>query len=241
MALSGAVDPKAALAEIVSPQTLLDIEEFIKPQFPPIRRQIQEARQRSITNFDNLRQESTNPRRRIVKDGHGRWREVKPRSCSDVYRSNNSSPLNGAFQWSTRHRVKPEFQEANSRRDSLLQNGKSLSRIDTVSPLQRQAEQDTLPISTGTRVGSSKTYLYDHLSMATRSNIFPGLGNNQWDSTTARTFVEKAFIPPAKRSKFFGIQTDEFGQWSAANVYHEKMKKAWNDYLINNAPKSTGM
>ncbi|XP_068743804.1 uncharacterized protein [Montipora capricornis] len=39
-----------------------------------------------------------------------------------------------------------------------------------------------------------------------------------------------------ERDKYFGIQTDEYGKWSAANVLHDRMKKKWDDYL-NTLPK----
>lgn len=75
--------------------------------------------------------------------------------------------------------------------------------------------------------------------MALRSNVFPGLGNNQWHSTTAKVFKEQLVIPSSQRDKFFGIQTDGFGQWSAANVHHERMKKKWDAYL-DTLPKQAG-
>lgn len=84
MAIKGlSEEQKAALAEIVSSETLFDIEEYIRPQFPPKRASNEFKKGQSDLPSINLYS-----RRRIVQDGHGRWREVKPQ----LY-SSNLQPL----------------------------------------------------------------------------------------------------------------------------------------------------
>jgi len=211
MAVQGrSAEQKAALAEIVASETLLDIEEYIRPQFPPKR-----------TSSELLAKESDLPnlnldvRRRIVQDGHGRWREVKPQ----LYSSN--------LQMQT---LSPGCRSVDLRREGQ-QNRDSIKKT-TDSRLEHRSDSFS---------GSSlKTFgNYTKLSMTLRSNVFPGLGNNEWDSTTAKVFTKQQVIPTSQRDKFFGIQTDEFGHWSAANVHHERMKKKWDAYL-DAIPKQAG-
>lgn len=197
MAIKGlSAKQQAALAEIVASETLLDIEEYIRPQFPP-----KLASKDLATSEGNLPKANVNSysRRRIVQDGHGRWREVKPQ----LYSSNLQSCLRK-------------------------------------TPASRKRQQ-RLEGKDGVIIGdiSRERTNYNNLSMALRSNVFPGLGNNQWHSTTGKVFTEQEITPTQQRDKFFGIQTDEFGKWSAANVHHERMKKTWHTYL-DTLPKQAG-
>lgn len=75
--------------------------------------------------------------------------------------------------------------------------------------------------------------------MMTRSNVFPGIGNHHWNSTTARTFTKKPITSVENRKDFYGLQTDDFGVWAAANVLNERMKRAWGEYL-ESKPKAKG-
>jgi len=204
MAVKGlTVKQKAALAEIVSPETLTDIEDYIRPQFPP-----KLACKDLLTPGNNLPKASINSYngRRIVQDGHGRWREINPQ----LYSSNLQSCL----------------------RNKLASTGK---RQDSI-----ESKDGSITKCFNNRSHEHEQTNYNNLSMALRSNVFPGLGNNHWNSTTAKVFTEQEIIPPHQRDKFFGMQTDEFGQWSAANVHHEKMKKTWNTYL-ETLPKQAGI
>lgn len=198
MAIKGlSVKQKAALAEIVASETLLDIEEYIRPQFPT-----KLASEDLLTAEENLPEANVNSysRRRIVQDGHGRWREVKPQ----LYSSNLQSCLR-----------------------KTLTSGKT----------QQKLESKDGDITNNN--SSNERTNYNNLSMALRSNVFPGLGNNHWHSTTGKVFIQQQITPPQQRDKFFGIQTDEFGKWSAANVHHERMKKTWDTYL-DTLPKQAG-
>ena len=196
MAIKGrSEEQKAALAEIVASETLLDIEEYIRPQFPPKRTS------NELLSIPNVSL-NIDARRRIVQDGHGRWREVKPRHFS-----------------------------------SNLQRYSHAGRVD----LKEKQIKDVHGLghrSSGSSCGNTFGN-YNNLSMSLRSNVFPGLGNNEWNSTTTKVFKKQPVIASSERDKFFGIQTDEFGQWSAANVHHERMKKTWDAYL-ENLPKQAG-
>lgn len=185
---------KAALAEIVTSETLLDIEEYIRPQFPP-----KLSSKEPLISEKNFSLPNVRSRRRIVQDGHGRWREVK----TPIYSSNLQSCLRKT--------------SGSDKRQNRLESedGGSVKTVD------------------------NRHTNYNNLSMALRSNVFPGVGNNQWHSTTANVFTEQEIIPTPQRGTFFGIQTDEFAQWSAANVHHERMKKTWDTYL-DTLPKQAG-
>lgn len=195
---------KAALAEIVSSETLTDIEEYIRPQFPP-----KLASKDLLTPENSLPKANINSysRRRIVQDGHGRWREVKPQ----LYSSNLQSRL----------------------RNKLASTGKRQHSLES-------KDGSITSTNFNNRSHGHEQTNYNNLSLALRSNVFPGLGNNHWNSTTAKVFTEQEIIPPHQRDKFFGMQTDEFGQWSAANVHHERMKKTWDTYL-DTLPKQAGI
>ena len=195
---------KAALAEVVSSETLIDIEEYIRPQFPNPKL----ASKDLLTQENHLPKVNVNSysRRRIVQDGHGRWREVKPQ----LYSSNLQSCL----------------------RNKLASIGKRQHSLES------KDGSITNCVNNGSHAHEKTNY--NNLSMALRSNVFPGLGNNQWHSTTAKVFTEQEIIPPHQRERFFGMQTDEFGQWSAANVHHERMKKTWDTYL-DTLPKQAGI
>ena len=194
---------KAALAKIVSSETLIDIEEYITPQFPP-----KLASRDLLTPENNLLKGNINSfsRRRIVRDGHGRWREVQPQ----LYSSNLQSCL----------------------RNKLASTEKKKHSLES--------KDESITKCFNNRSHGHEQTNYNNLSMALRSNVFPGLGNNHWNSTTAKVFTEQEIIPPHQRDKFFGMQTDEFGQWSAANVHHERMKKTWDTYL-DSLPKQAGI
>ena len=206
MAIKGrSAEQKAALAKIVASETLLDIEEYIRPQFPPKR-----TSNEDLATGNDLPSLNPYARRRIVQDGHGRWREVKPQH----YSSNliqTSSPV------AVDLKRKAQQTEGGETRDSRLGH-----RTDSINDSRKKTSGN-----------------YNNLSMALRANVFPGVGNNQWHSTTARVFTKQQVIPSSQRDKFFGMQTDEFGQWSAANVHHERMKKKWDAYL-NTLPKQAG-
>lgn len=190
MAIKGrSAEQQAALAKIVTPDTLDDIEEYIRPRFPP-KSESGLSVERSLPSL-NLAS-----KRLIVQDGHGRWREVKPQ-----FYSNNLQK-----DWS------PGPVGLNSQHMSLIVDSRFSDR------------------------SFQTPGYYNHLSMALRSNVFPGLGNNEWSSTTAKAFTDQTFTSFTQRDKYFGIQTDEYGKWSAANVLHDRMKKKWDDYL-NTLPK----
>lgn len=209
MAIKGlSEEQKAALAEIVSSETLFDIEEYIRPQFPPKR-----ASNEFIKGQSDLPSINLYSRRRIVQDGHGRWREVKPQ----LY-SSNLQPLSSP--------ATANVNKKTTRREEELERRTVDSRLSR--------HKDSVDDSSLKPSGN-----YNNLSMALRSNVFPGLGNNQWHSATAKVFTEQLVTPSSQRDKFFGIQTDEFGQWSAANVHHERMKKKWDAYL-DTLPKQAG-
>ena len=209
MAIKGlSEEQKAALAEIVSSETLFDIEEYIRPQFPPKRASNEFKKGQSDLPSINLYS-----RRRIVQDGHGRWREVKPQLFSS-----NLPPLSSPAT-------------ANVSKEATRRSRDEKRRtVDS----RRSRHKDSVDDSSLKPSGN-----YNNLSMALRSNVFPGLGNNQWHSTTAKVFTEQLVTPSSQRDKFFEIQTDEFGQWSAANVHHERMKKKWDAYL-DTLPKQAG-
>ena len=183
---------KAALAEIVTAETLFDIEEYIRPEF------CNKSESRELFTSDV---HLNSLRRRIVQDGHGRWREINPQH----YSSNLLSPL----------RKNSGIAKRESRSDLKHGAAETSYNIHTINPN------------------------YNNLSMALRSNVFPGLGNNHWHSTTAKVYKTQHVIPTSQREKFFGVQTDEFGKWSAANVHHERMKKKWETYL-DSLPKQAG-
>lgn len=193
MAVNGrSAEQKAALAKIVSRETLDDIEEYIRPHFPP--------KGLDWSSVDgSLPSLTLASRRHIVQDGHGRWREVKPINIYSKSLQNYWSPdLKGKHK---------SLVAAKTKRSNLSKRPNASDRSFRI------------------------TEYYDNLSMALRSNVFPGLGNNEWNSTTANVFTEKYVSPLTQGETFFGIQTDEHGKWSAANVLHERMKKKWNDYL----------
>lgn len=193
MAVNGLSErQKADLAEIVAFETLFDIEEYIRPEFPS------KLGSREVLR-SNVHLNSS--RRRIVQDGHGRWREIKPQ-----HYSSNLQP-------------------------SITKNSGTVKREGRLDLKHGVAE-----ISYDMHANKSN---YNNLSMALRSNVFPGLGNNHWHTTTAKVYKTQQVIPPSHREKFFGVQTDEFGKWSAANVRHERMKKKWNTYL-DSLPKQAG-
>ena len=192
MAVKGrSAEQKAALAKIVSPDTLDDIEEYIQPRFPP-------KGLNGLSVEGSLPSLSLASRRLIVQDGHGRWREVKP----NIYSKNLQN------YWS------PDLKGKHRSLVAAKTNRSSFSKSPNASDRSPQIPE-----------------YYNKLSMALRSNVFPGLGNNEWNSTTAKVFTELNVTPLTQRGTFFGIQTDEYGKWSAANVLHERMKKKWNDYL----------
>lgn len=186
MAVEGrSAEQKAALAKIVSRETLEDIEEYIRPHFLP----------KVEGSLPSLTLAS---RRHIVQDGHGRWREVKPNIYSKSLQNYWSPDLKGKHK---------SLVAVKTKRSNLSKRPKASDRSFQI------------------------TEYYDNLSVALRSNVFPGLGNKEWNSTTAKVFTEKHVTPLTQGETFFGIQTDEHGKWSAANVLHERMKKKWNDYL----------
>ncbi|XP_032223640.1 uncharacterized protein LOC116604821 [Nematostella vectensis] len=207
---------RTALAQIVRPETMEDIEEFLRPQFPPKKKEVTDGGD----PFMGMR-------RRIVMDGHGRWREVRGEEVSTSVRLIDSRNLPQMKQ-----QLHIQSPTAGSRFGS-----KTFPQASRYGGFQERPLSRTSPGRGGSRVGKRPSEdQYSHLGMTTRSNVFPGLGNFQWNSTTAKTFTEKPVTPVQERHHFFGIQTDDFGQWSAANVHHERMKKAWEEYLAT-APK----
>lgn len=63
---------KSALAQFVLPETMDDIEEYLKPEFP-LKHQRRKVKEQDKDGEDEVHG------RRIVMDGFGRWREVRPK------------------------------------------------------------------------------------------------------------------------------------------------------------------
>lgn len=200
-------DWREALAKIVAPETLTDIDEYIRPTFPNVDKSTTKADGKIIHAYP---QDCF--QRRIVVDGFGRWREIRPEG------------------YATRERLARDkkFQEAAS---------KTLPLINPKAKLQgRRISQ---PQNAGAESNSCPGNPYEHLSTNLRSNVFPGIGRTDWESTTSKNFREKIVTPPWRRKEFHGLKTDYFAKWSAANVHHEKMKRKWDEYL-SAAPKFKG-
>jgi hypothetical protein len=238
----GALDIKSALAEVVLPETLDDIEEYLKPEFPP-RHQLRKAEEQDVEDKVNGR--------RIVMDGFGRWREIRPQKClprkkfeldidpkqlpqmKELFRINSSASSRQDDPHGTHESHPYTFPGLRSRYNEYQTNG--INRLSGQSSRQGRSSQ----LRHRTCSSSEDNFMYDSLGMMTRANVFPGIGNFQWNTTTSRTFTKKPVTSVEDRKNFFGIQTDSFGAWSAANVLNERMKKAWEEYLAS-APKATG-
>lgn len=223
------LETKTALSQIVLPKTMDDIEEFLKPQFPPRnqRRKIIEQDEDGEEDDDQVEG------RRIVMDGFGRWREVRPKKHIpsrklQLVDSTNLSSMKHIFGMET---------PGSSRGSSGLNTPLEKSRYDNFKSYGEQNFRGKTPQS---RRGSDSSSVYNNIGMITRSNVFPGIGNYQWNTTTARTFTEQPVTPVEDRKVFFGLQTDDFGAWSAANVLNERMKKAWGEYQ-ESVPRAKGM
>ncbi|KAK3697180.1 hypothetical protein QZH41_013549 [Actinostola sp. cb2023] len=221
------LDTKSALAQIVLPETLDDIEEFLKPEFPP-RHHNRKAR-------DCIVHEDEVSGRRIVMDGFGRWREVRPQK----YIPRKKFELVDSTQLP---KIKTLFgigSPMSSRQSSRLGDDVTVpgqkSRYDAYRSYLGSRASSRQQATPHLRQPSSseKNSMYNSLGMMSRANIFPGIGNFQWNTTTATTFTQKPVTAVEERKKFFGIQTDDFATWSAANVLNERMKKAWEEYLVS--------
>lgn len=225
---------KTALAEMVLPETLDDIEEYLKPEFPP-RYQVRKLKE--VEDEDEVNG------RRIVMDGFGRWREIRPKKYIQKKKLNieidprelpqmkelfriNSMAMDGRDQYGMHDNQSYTFPGLRSRYNEQYQPTCQSSRQRRSSQLKH-------------RNSSEDDFMYDSLGKTTRSNVFPGIGKFQWNTTTSRTFTKQPVTAVNERKNFFGIQSDDFGAWSAANVLNERMKKAWEEYLAS-APKATG-
>lgn len=220
-------ETKAALSHYVLPETMDDIEELLKPQFPP-KDQRRTIKQQDKEGEDDDLVEG----RRIVMDGFGRWREVRPKNSNpprklELVNSTNLSSMKQVFGMNSAR---------SNRSSSSINTPLEKSRYDKFKSYGEQLDTEKIPQS---RRYSDSSSVYNNIGMITRSNVFPGIGNYQWNSTTARTFTEKPITPVENRKVFFGLQTDDFGAWSAANVLNERMKKAWGEY-VESLPKAKG-
>ena len=225
MAARTTQDCKKALAQIVAPETLHDIEEYIRPTFPDSGQQGRNA----IDSVPHVYKDRF--QRRIVVDGFGRWREIRPEAYSrflqsDILEAGALSKINSDRALYRSLACDKEFQENASKTFPLVQQRSQNRELSYVE--KRRASSSC-----------NSQLTYNHLSTNLRSNVFPGIGNKNWASTTAKTFQEQNVTPPWKRKEFYGLQTDYFGKWSAANVHHERMKKKWDEYL-SAAPKLKG-
>ena len=258
-------EQKAALAKIVAPETLDDIEEYIRPQFPPRKTSLNAAISATSESGATVSvRNDISVKRRIVQDGHGRWREIRPQVPSRNSWQTSSCLRNASMkvdksQWTKEFYVeRPKSKFVNSGSETLTYTRNEIDKeiLDTEKDgaekeqlrhdgvctnygSRRSNEISFRPLGSSCRTKENASVNYENISMYVRSNVFPGLGNNNWNSTTTDDFTNQVVTPAEQRAKFFGIRTDGFGKWSAANVHHERMKKKWDEYL-HPLPKQAG-
>lgn len=224
---------KTALAEMVLPETLDDIEEYLRPEFPP-RYHVRKAKEDEDEDEINGR--------RIVMDGFGRWREIRPKKYMEKKKLNLDIDPRELPQMKELFRINSSAMDGQGRRmidnQSYTIPGLRSRYSDQYQP-SCQSSRQRRSSQLKHRNLSDDDFMYDSLGKTTRSNVFPGVGKLQWNTTTARTFTKQPITAVNERKHFFGIQSDDFGAWSAANVLNERMKKAWEEYLAS-APKATG-
>lgn len=191
---------REALAKIVAPETLIDIDEYIRPTFPSVRQTTPKTDESIPHVYPKDRFQ-----RRIVVDGFGRWREIKPEAKAKIFHTDRRESFPSIL-------TKPKVQQKRHSLQPQTERRKSICTAENA---------------------------YQQLSTSLRSNIFPGIGKEDWESTNTITFHEKSVTPPWKRKEYYGLQTDYFGKWSAANSHHKQMEKKWNEYL-SAVPKFQG-
>eukprot|EP00794_Sanderia_malayensis_P010754 gene10754-11904_t len=74
---------------------------------------------------------------------------------------------------------------------------------------------------------------YNHLSMSIRSNVFPGMGQQVWQSSTKQSYVPKHLQPASDSEDDFTIKKDSFMKWSEYDVYRQRLMKAWDKYITD--------
>lgn len=212
--MSSLAEVKENLSKLVSRETYKDIEDFLSPHFNANRSSDEEKRHW-----------------RIVRDGHGRWREIKPqidtKEEKDRRRSRSGSKR-------TRFTPNSKLLFSNNILNCVKNSSKVPSPVKTPSPVPRPCSSLAFPRQD-----------YSYLSTATRSNIFPGVGNYDWHSQSNAVHTESALnLGECRghdlREEFYGITKDAMGAWSEASVHHERMKKSWDVYLESLAKEGNG-
>ena len=78
---------------------------------------------------------------------------------------------------------------------------------------------------------------YKHLSTSLRSNVFPGIGKNNWESSAKTAYIDKSLpVSWKKPQAHFAITKDEYMDWAEHDVHRQRLVKAWDKYMAD-APK----
>lgn len=164
---------------------------------------------------------------RFAVDGYGRWREVGGKRNSIDQDSYKNYPTLDVYK-----RLLAADSEG---------TGFSVSKLSpTFSQAGRgESHQETSRLSND-QTSSTTNYSvksYKHLSSSLRSNVFPGTGKGQWESSTKTTHTVQS-IPSSwtEPNEHHCITKDAYMVWAEHDVHRQRLKKAWDKYIAE-APK----
>ena len=167
---------------------------------------------------------------RFTVDGYGRWREVQDRQNHAI-----QSPvsLRDPSMLEIYRRVLQtdnlESIPTSSRYSSTYSSSKmNTPRADNASILNFCNKRPST---------NSSFQSYKHLSTSLRSNVFPGIGKEKWESSTKTAFNSQS-IPTSwvQQTENFGVTKDAYMKWAEQDVYRQRLMKAWDKYIAD-APK----
>ena len=166
---------------------------------------------------------------KFTVDGHGRWREVKNLKYEDQSRGHQTRNL--IYQELL---LQEPHQSKSSKRSMVrhsLDSASSGAMNMTEIPYTTQQSGHFRPTT------NESFRSYKHLSTSLRSNVFPGLGKERWESSSKKEFVPKQ-IPGQWQNEIedFGVKKDAYMKWAEHDVYRQRLMKAWDKY-ISEAPK----
>ncbi|XP_065056480.1 uncharacterized protein LOC135684758 [Rhopilema esculentum] len=168
---------------------------------------------------------------KFTVDGHGRWREVK--NLKDEDQSRDLQTRNLIY-----HELLlqgPNQSESSKRPLSMVR--RSLDSTSSSVMNMSETPYTTQPSGHFRPTTNESFRSYKHLSTSLRSNVFPGLGKEKWESSSKKEFVPKQ-IPGQWQNEIedFGVKKDAYMKWAEHDVYRQRLMKAWDKY-ITEAPK----
>ena len=223
----------------LSKQTVDNVDEFLKSEL----RRWETGRERKPS--PSFHAENKNHSPKFVVDGYGRWREIgNEQNDQSIYEDLLRGGKGDINKFTNSNGRNMERESAEGSMNGRLLTGRhkeaSVSKTSDQNKYLISSRENARSCSNASR-NSTPAASYKHLSASLRSNIFPGLGKEKWESSTKTTYVPKRTTSAWTGPEYdFGVRKDWFMDWAEQDVYRMRLMKAWDKHRLDAMQERSG-